>query len=146
MSQLSTTTQATLAAPAPGANVVLPRTDDSIHFGFDITNSNFVRSENNLVVEVEGGGKVTLDNFFAVGAEGTLPTFVLADGTVVASADFLKAQSPDLDLSTAAGPAAATPPSGLGAYDDNAGNLLGGTDRLHYRNDHAFKSGDPQDR
>lgn len=135
MSQQPTTpsassAQVTLSAPAAGENIVLPHSEDAIHFAFDITASTFLRSENDLVVEVEGGGKVTLENFFAVGAEGSLPAFVLADGTVVGSADFLKAQSPDLDITTAAGPAQSSSSSGLGAYDDGTGSLLGGTDRL----------------
>ena len=129
MTQLSTITPA-LSAPAAGANIVLPPSEGAIHFGFDITSSTFVRSENNLVMEVEDGGEITLENFFAVGAEGSLPTFVLEDGTVVASADFLKAQSPELDITTAAGPAASSASSGLAAYDDGAGSLLCGTDRL----------------
>ncbi|WP_027188308.1 type I secretion C-terminal target domain-containing protein [Desulfovibrio cuneatus] len=130
-SQKTGATPMAITAPAAGEMLVVPSAgNETLHFEFDTATSSFVRSENDLVVTVEGGGKVTLENFFAVGAEGTLPTLVLADGTVVAGADFLRAQSPDMDITTAAGPAQASPTSGLSAYDDAAGSLMGGTDRL----------------
>ncbi len=121
----------TIIAPNGGENIVLQSDGaESIHFDYDVRTSSFSRSDNNLVVESDNGGTVTVVDFFAVGTENQLPSIVLEDGTVVASADFLKAQSPNMDVSTAAGPSQSSASSGLGAYDDAAGNLLGGTDRL----------------
>ncbi len=123
--------QIALFAPVAGENLVVAQAgNNTLKFDFDITKSTFYRSENDLIIEGENGGKLTLDNFFAVGQEGTLPQLVLEDGTVVESAAFLKAQSPNLDIATAAGPAQSSSSSGAGDYDDSTGSLLGGTDRL----------------
>lgn len=127
----ATSSGITIIAPNAGQNVVLKSNgEESVHFDYDVRTSTFSRSENDLVVEGENGGKVTVVDFFAVGANNPLPNMVLEDGTVVASADFLKAQAPDMDITTAAGPAQTSSTSGLSAYDDAAGSLLGGTDRL----------------
>ncbi len=58
-----------------------------------------------------------------------MPNFVLADGTEVRSAEYLKAA--DLDLATAAGPHDSSPASGgEGVYNDDTGQLVGGVERL----------------
>ncbi|MDR2799759.1 MAG: hypothetical protein LBB52_00650, partial [Desulfovibrio sp.] len=99
-----------------------------LEFAFDPSASTTSRPEgsNDLVFEVDGGGRLIISGFFEVGTY-PLPDMVMPDGLVVASADFIAVNNPDMDVATAAGPR----PSGGGAsYDDDAGNLLDGVDKL----------------
>jgi VCBS repeat-containing protein len=139
MSQVPTSSNAgNTAAPRPGGRTVaVPRPEQGaevivqsspggrLDFGFDPGEATAARPENSndLVFDVEGGGKVTISGFFEVGNE-SLPTLSLPDGVEVAAADFFAGS--DMDMTTAAGPGRA---SGSGtSYDDNAGSLLGGLD------------------
>ena len=103
---------------------------DALYFAHDLKNSSFTRDGNNLVMRNESGGKVTLVNFFALGGEGSLPNVILADGSLVAGEEFLRGQAPALDIRTSAGEGEASGTSGLANYDDAAGTLVGGIDRL----------------
>lgn len=112
--------------------------EQTLEFAFDLKTASFERPvaangnvSPDLVILLDDGSKVELKGFFVV-EEGSnaLPTLQLEDGTQVKSADFLAAMDPSLDVSTAAGPAQSSSSSGLSAYDDGAGALLGGTDRL----------------
>ena len=135
MTQVTTNTVA-----AAGQTVSVPRPDSGaqaaiassaggvLELGFDPGAATASRVDNSLVFEVDGGGTVTLTDFFAVGDQ-TLPSLQLPDGTIVASADFFA--DSDLDISTAAGPAAAGPPPGSGtSYADDTGSLMGGLDKF----------------
>ncbi|MDR0826400.1 MAG: hypothetical protein LBN33_00775, partial [Desulfovibrio sp.] len=98
----------------------------TLTFAFDIQTSSFDREGDNLIITLEDGRKVVLEDFFIVEKEGDdLPTLQLADGTEVASADFLLSMNPDLDV-TASG---ATAGSGSD-YADNAGEGLDGVDGM----------------
>lgn len=119
-----------ITATAPGTKETIESTaGGKIQFGYDPANASFERVDNSLVITANDGGSVVLENYFVVGDQ-PLPDFVLPDGTVVAGADFLQAQAGNMDLSTAAGRTAAAPGSGGTNYDDDAGSLLGGVDKL----------------
>ena len=97
---------------------------------FDPTSSTVERLDNDLVFSFDNGGKVVVSDFFVTDG-AALPNLQMPDGTEVASADILAALNSDMDLSTAAGPAAqASPPGGGTSYDDDGGALIGGIDRL----------------
>ncbi|MDL2271523.1 VWA domain-containing protein [Desulfovibrio sp. OttesenSCG-928-I05] len=101
-----------------------------LELGFDPGAATASRSGNDLVFDVDGGGTVTLTDFFVVGDEA-LPSLVLPSGDEVASADYLA--SFDIDISTAAGPAAGpagNPSSGSGEYGDESGSLINGVARI----------------
>ena len=127
--------------PTPQSEITLPVVTASQHVNlqavahstvtlpFDPSLADFVRDGNNLVIATESGGSITVSNFFSADNE-ELPTFTLANGTQVAGKDFLLAQSPDMDVETAAGPTAVTVSSGLEAYDNGSADLLGGVDTL----------------
>lgn len=118
----------TVPAPASGADFSIPSSPGGVlQLGFDPGAATVSRVDNSLVFELDGGGKVTVTDFFAVGDE-SLPGLRLPDGTEVASADFF--QGSDLDLSTAAGPAAGSPPGGGTNYADDPGALLDGVDKF----------------
>ena len=121
-----------VAVPKPdaGANVTIDSSaGGQLQLGFDPSVATPSRSGNDLSFDVEGGGKVTVKDFFAVGDE-SLPSLRLPDGTVVASTDFFSGSG--LDMTTAAGPGggAGGAGSGSGDYRDDAGNLIGGIDRF----------------
>jgi hypothetical protein len=113
--------------PEQGAEVSVESSPGGrLDLGFDPGQADFSRPENSndLVFEVEGGGKVTIVGFFEVGDE-SLPALTLPDGVEVAATDFFAGS--DMDMTTAAGPGRA---SGSGtSYDDNAGSLLDGLDK-----------------
>lgn len=113
-------------APAPGAQVVVDASGAGrLVFDFDISSASMSRSGNDLLFEMDNGGSVRVSGFFAPADGMSLPEFVLADQTVVDSKDLLAAY--DIDVTPAA--SAVAPGSGLGAYDSDAGNLIGGLDR-----------------
>lgn len=122
-----TANQPKINLPTPGTHVQM-NAGKEVMFNFNTSEATFERVENDLQIQADGGGTVTLTNFFVAEGAEALPVFTMEDGQQVASADFLKLL--DVDISTAVGPSPASPTSGLGAYDDNTGSLLGGTDRL----------------
>lgn len=71
-----------------------------------------------------------LQNFFVTGEDGRLPELILGNGDRVSSADFLRALDPDLDLVTAAGPAASSSSGGVGEYLSDSGALPDSVERL----------------
>ena len=121
----------TVVVPKPdaGANVTVDSSaGGQLQLGFDPSIATPARSGNDLTFNLEGGGNVTVRDFFAVGDE-SLPSLRLPDGTIVASTDFFSGSG--LDMTTAAGPGGgATGSSGAGEYADDAGNLIGGVDRF----------------
>lgn len=98
-----------------------------LHLDFSTTGASFDRTDNSLVISFDGG-TVIVDDFFVVEGE-ELPTLVLADGVEISAHDFLSSMNPDMDLSTAAGPALS---QGGGSHDyaDAAGSLIEGLDAL----------------
>ena len=137
MTQTTSTTPATqrgnvLSFSAPAANERLnvdmaPGSD--VQLPFDPGQATVSRSENSLVFELDNGGTVTINNFFVTENGGELPTLILPQGEKVPAA--IAFADSGLDLTTAAGPAAASPnSSGSGDYADNPGVLIGGLDRL----------------
>ena len=117
---------ASVPMPADGQTLSIPSAPGSIFaLSFDPAQALFSREGDSAVFEINGG-RVILNDFFAVG-ENTLPFFKLPDGSIVASADIFT----DMDLTTAAGPAASSATgSGLSSYADDPGSLIGGIDRL----------------
>ena len=127
--------------PASGQTVEVPRPEAGsqivvrsspggrLDFGFDPSVDTTVTrpaNSNDLVFEPDSGGRVVISDFFVVGDE-SLPTLRLPDGVEVASVDFFSGTG--LDMTTAAGPSRA-PSSGGSSYDDDAGSLIDGTDKL----------------
>ena len=100
-----------------------------VQFQFDPTTASVERVDNNLVLTLDTGGKVTITDFFVTDGQ-PLPMLALPDGQVVPSEAVLAGLNGDMDLSTAAGPAARPPSSGGTSYEDGAGDLIDGTDRL----------------
>ena len=120
----------TVNVPTPdsGASISVESSPGgALHLDFDPSTATTSRDGNSLVFEVDGGGTVTVTDFFVVGDQ-SLPSLVLPDGTEIASADFFEGS--DLDMSTAAGPAAGPPPGGGTSYNDDPGNLMGGVDKF----------------
>ena len=120
-----------VAVPRPntGANVTVNSSaGGQLQLNFDPSVATPSRSGNDLSFDVEGGGKVTVKDFFAVGDE-SLPSLRLPDGTVVASTDFFSGSG--LDMTTAAGPGGSSAAgSGSGEYADDAGALIDGIGRF----------------
>ena len=126
--QAASSNGANIAIPTPSAGQVLSVPSSpggNLVFSFDPVEAEFSRQDNAVSIKVNGG-EVVLEDFFVVG-ENALPTFTLPDGTVVDPTDIFA----DMDLATAAGPAfSGAENSGLNAYADDPGALLGGVDRL----------------
>jgi len=100
-----------IPTPAAGANVdIASVAGGKLELDFDPGNATISRSGNDLVFEVDGGGRVTITDFFVVGDQ-TLPSLVLSSGDEVASAYYLA--NFNIDLETAAGPGAGAP-GGIG--------------------------------
>ena len=120
----------TVPAPAAGANTTVDSSaGGQLQLTFDPSTANVDRSGNDLTFQVDGGGTVTVRDFFAVGDE-SLPSLRLPDGTVVASTDFFEGSG--LDMTTAAGPGAGAGAAGSGAgeYADDPGSGILGIDRF----------------
>ena len=119
----------TVRVPKPDAGAEIAITSSPggvLDLPFDPGTATTTRVDNSLVFELDGGGKVTVTDFFAVGDE-SLPNLRLPDGVEVASVDFFEGSG--LDMTTAAGPGAGTPPGSGTSYDDDGGNLLNGVDK-----------------
>ena len=114
--------------PDSGADItVASAPGGTLQLDFDPATATAGREGNSLVFELDGGGKVTVTDFFVVGDQ-SLPSLRLPDGTEIASADFFAGS--DLDMNTTAGPAAAAPPGSGANYADDPGSLLSGVDKL----------------
>ncbi len=113
-------------APPVGMEAIVSAADAvELRLGFEPGGVDAAREGNDLVFTFDDGGSVRILGFFVV--EEMLPVLVLPDGNSVSAADYLAANHPDMDLSTAA--AAQAPESGGTSYHDDAGNLLGGVER-----------------
>lgn len=118
--------------PQPGGEVIFTSSPSGdLLLDFDPGGTAATREGNSLIFTMNDGGKITIEDFFAVG-NSLLPTFILPDGTRADGADYLRAQYPTLDLTTAVGtPSPHTDSGGEGEYMDTAGDLLHGVDKLH---------------
>ena len=79
----------TVSVPMPDSGAqaaVASSAGGMLDLGFDPGTATTSRVDNSLVFEVDGGGTVTLTDFFAVGDQ-TLPTLRLPDGTLVSIAN-----------------------------------------------------------
>ena len=74
--------------------------EGGLHLEFDAHLARFSRQGDNLLIETDDGGRVTMGAYFAGNKIGELPHFVLADGTIMSGEDFLQEQSPGIDLAT----------------------------------------------
>lgn len=100
----------------------------SLIFDIDPSQALFVKEGEALVIQPAGGTPTVIEEFFSSLRSGGDAEFILADGTTLNGKEFFQAYSPN--LVTAMGPAAAPASSGGGAYDDDAGLLIGGVDRF----------------
>ena len=120
----------TIPVPAGGAElVVASEAGSNLKFDFDPAQATATRPDgsNDLVLELDDGGRVVIDGFFEVG-DNTLPDLTLPDGTVVAATEFFADSG--LDMATAAGPGQGqSPDSGGTNYNDAPGDLIGGVDK-----------------
>ena len=117
-----------VAAPSQGQNITVQASPGGVvELAFNPAEADISRDGNDLVLET-GEGSVTLGGFFEVGNE-SLPSFTLPDGVDIAAEDFLAAQNPNMDLTTAAGSSSNSDGSGT-QYNDDPGALLGGLNRL----------------
>ncbi|MCL1890129.1 MAG: hypothetical protein FWF99_06495, partial [Desulfovibrionaceae bacterium] len=92
----------------------------ALDFSPETTGMDLVQDGNDLRMAFENGSEIVLRDFFSF-----MDARLDLDGVQLDAAAFLAAFAPD--LATAAGEAAA---GRLGAYSDDAGNLLGGVDAL----------------
>jgi len=88
------------------------------------------QSGQDLVFLFENGGRIVLSNFFGLFESNQLPAFTLEDGQSLPGDAFLAALREDLLPAAGPGAGAAAGSGGVGDYDDDAGNLIGGVDRL----------------
>ena len=103
-----------------GAPVQLP---------FNPGETSVFREGNDLTFRLDSGDEVTINGFFVVEDGGSLPLLILPDGTMVASEDAFAGT--EMDMVTAAGNTDSSSDSnGMNAYDDGAGLLVAGLDRL----------------
>ncbi len=118
--------------PQPGGEAIFTSSPSgALLLDFDPGGTAALREGNSLIFTLNDGGKVIIEDFFAVG-NSLLPTFILPDGTRAEGAAYLKAQYPTLDLTTAVGtPSPEASSGGEGEYTDASGELLHGVDKLH---------------
>ena len=106
--------------------------DAPVRFNFDITEAVFTSSGNDLIITVEGGGSVILQDYLTLAQEGSLPAFELMNGEQVPGDVYLfafgEAQQTSDAVETAADGAAGG--SGAGTYSDDAGSLGDALDAL----------------
>ncbi|MBZ2172350.1 DUF5801 repeats-in-toxin domain-containing protein [Nitratidesulfovibrio sp. SRB-5] len=88
------------------------------------------QSGQDLVFLFENGGRIVLSNFFGLFESHQLPAFNLEDGQSLPGDAFLAALREDLLPAAGPGAGAAAGSGGVGDYTDDAGNLIGGVDRL----------------
>lgn len=119
-----------VSAPSQGVPMTVSLgAEESLQFGFDLTHSVVERVGDDLQVTIGEGQSLTVLKFF-VTAGNDLPTITLVDGSIVAAKEFLESLNPDMDMTTALGPATAADSGGSSEYADGAGELLSGVDRL----------------
>ena len=124
-------------APQAGQTVVvnaIPGQDIVLEAAFD--QAEVKMDGGNVVFEFANGGQVVLD--FTDLGEAQAPNVVMPDGTVLNMQEFL-ASLGEGDIEPAAGPEGGADGSGgVGEYRDDAGDLLGGVDKLGGLEDDPF--------
>ncbi len=121
--------QTVIVNAIPGQDIVLEAAFDQAEVKMD---------GGNVVFEFANGGQVVLD--FTDLGDAQAPNVVMPDGTVLDMQEFL-ASLGEKDVEPAAGPdGGATGSGGVGEYQDDAGDLLGGTDKLGGLEDDPFPS------
>ncbi|AMK10993.1 VCBS domain-containing protein [Pseudodesulfovibrio indicus] len=139
--------QLQISLPGAGKTQTYQLTAETpVHFNFDISEAEFTGKDGNLQIAIEGGGTIILEGYQALAEAGTLPTFQMMDGEVVAGDVYLFAfadQGDQTDLETAADGAASG--SGAGAYNDDPGAMFAGLTALGGQGDaydpHLFPTG-----
>ncbi|AMK10994.1 VCBS domain-containing protein [Pseudodesulfovibrio indicus] len=118
--------------------------DIPVQFDFDLSSAEFVGKDGSLEIAIEGGGTVILENYQELADSGSLPSFVMLGGEVVAGDVYLfafeGADQTAEDLETAAG--ANGGGSGAGEYSDDAGAMFDGLTALGGQGD-AFAAYTP---
>ena len=124
-------------APQAGQTVVvnaIPGQDIVLEAAFD--QAEVKMDGGNVVFEFANGGQVVLD--FTDLGEAQAPNVVMPDGTVLNMQEFL-ASLGEGDIEPAAGPEGGADGSGgVGEYQDDAGDLLGGVNKLNGLEDDPF--------
>ena len=119
--------QTVIVNAIPGQDIVLEAAFDQAEVKMD---------GGNVVFEFANGGQVVLD--FTDLGEAQAPNVVMPDGTILDMQEFL-ASLGEKDVEPAAGPdGGATGSGGVGEYQDDAGDLLGGTEKLGGLEDDPF--------
>lgn len=129
----------TVEAPQAGQTVIvnaIPGQDIVLDAAFE--QAEVKMDDGNVVFEFADGGQVVID--FTNLGEAEAPNVVMPDGTILGMEEFL-ASLGDGDIEPAAGPAAGAAGSGgVGEYQDDPGNVIGGTDKLGGLEDDPFPS------
>uniref|UniRef100_B8DLR7 von Willebrand factor type A n=1 Tax=Nitratidesulfovibrio vulgaris (strain DSM 19637 / Miyazaki F) TaxID=883 RepID=B8DLR7_NITV9 len=102
----------------------------ALDMGFPSEAAQLEQSGQDLVFLFENGGRIVLSNFFGLFDSHQLPAFNLEDGQSLPGDAFLAALREDLLPAAGPGAGAAAGSGGVGDYADDAGNLIGGVDRL----------------
>ncbi|MCL1889941.1 MAG: hypothetical protein FWF99_05505, partial [Desulfovibrionaceae bacterium] len=111
-----------LTVPASGDRIVYAVTEGQrVNLGFTPgeVDVDMLKQDNDLVFNFDQGGSIVLQDFFLF-----MDNSLVVSGAELSVADFLAAFVPD--LATAAGEGST---GRLGAYSDDAGNLIDGVDR-----------------
>ena len=138
VTQNTTTTGAAAAArhiqltqPQANQQIVIDNiAGAALDMGFPSEAAQLEQSGQDLVFLFENGGRIVLSNFFGLFESNQLPAFNLEDGQSLPGDAFLAALREDLLPAAGPGAGAAAGSGGVGDYDDNAGDLIGGVDRL----------------
>jgi VCBS repeat-containing protein len=119
--------QTVIVNAIPGQDIVLETAFDQAEVKMD---------GGNVVFEFANGGQVVLD--FTDMGEAQAPNVVMSDGTILNVQEFL-ASLGEKDIEPAAGPEGGADGSGgVGEYQDDAGDLLGGVNKLNGLEDDPF--------
>lgn len=119
--------QTVIVNAIPGQDIVLEAAFDQAEVKMD---------GGNVVFEFANGGQVVLD--FTDLGDAQAPNVVMPDGTVLDMQEFL-ASLGEKDVEPAAGPdGGATGSGGVGEYQDDAGDVIGGVDKLGVLGPRAF--------
>lgn len=102
----------------------------TLEMGFPSEAAQLEQSGQDLVFLFENGGRIVLSNFFGLFESNQLPAFNLEDGQSLPGDAFLAALREDLLPAAGPGAGAAAGSGGVGDYADDAGDLIGGVDRL----------------
>ncbi len=139
MAETTQNTRQIVQAPQAGQDLVVkavPGQDIVLATAFDQAEARVDGS--NVVFDFANGGQVVLD-FSDIG-DAQAPNIVMSDGTILSVQEFL-ASLGEADVEPAAGPdAGAAGSGGVGSYEDDAGDINGGVDKLGVLNPRDFSS------